>query len=1774
MSEYSTSKNNSEDQSLKDKFHFFEKVADFNPNLLYIIQLNPHKVVYINNVIKNLLGLDPAFIIEKGTEIFQSLIFPDDYERWLGNLENCFTAEEEKSCEVEIRVRTKDEGWRWFKIKDRVFERDNNGKVTHIIGTAFDIHDQKIWEEKLKEEHRRFQNAQEVGHIGSYERKLPGDFLSYSAEFYRILGLEPKDELIHIDEFISHVHPDDREKYLKAIEHTHTTGDPLDIVTRAIRPDGSIRHIHRRAAILKDETGVPVLGYGTGQDITDRIKSEKERERLENLMQATEKVAGTGSYEADLTTEKIYFSKGFIRLFGYEPDELECTREWIDEHSHPDDVETVDKILKEAITKKQKYSYSRRIFRKDGQLRIVEIQGSVVVNEQGEAEKLIGLVQDVTARKKAEEELLRSEESNRNLFKVLQDAPDSYLVLTPDFNIEMVSDAYLDVSQKKREQILGKNIFDVFPDNPKNLQASGVKNLTESLQTVLKTKKPHRLGVQQYDVQNEYGVFEEKFWSPSNFPVLNAKGEVDYIIHKVINITEVVKSQAGLKGLYDETEILKTSLEEIQLQAVQLRESRSLLQSIFDASPNSLVLYKILRNEKGKVYDFEISMQNAFNIEKLGISPNVIGRKLTDAFPLVKTNNILKEFIKTAETGIPADFESFYKGEGLEHWFHYRANKLGDLLLSTSEDISERKKAEAIFDQMLNGSLSAITILDSVRDNKGNIVDFIFKGANKAAEKINLVPVEKMIGNRLLNLFPGVKEVFFKSYVDVVETGKPLRVQRQYSQEHFNHWFDVSAVKMGDGLIMTFNDITEQKTAEREMIRLKEVLAQQAQDRYRKIINSMDEGFCLLEIIFNENKECIDYKYLEVNPVFEEQSGLKNAVGRTITEMVSNIEPYWFKYYGNVVKTGESLRVEDYSESLQKWFDIYAFKLDELEENQVGVIFKDITERKEAENRQKFLLELNDTLRSLLDPEEIQVTAMHILGRHLKVNRAFYSELVQDKESFQSNPGYHDGVEMVQDEVNISSLKPEVIEQFLEGKTLVYNDILKEQVLKKGQDKIASALQVRAAITVPIIRNGILVAAIRIHQINPRIWTAAEVSLVEEVSQHTWDAVEKAKAQNALKESEQKFRDLVEASALAIWETDANGIVVTDSPSWRSFTGQSFEEWKGNGWVDAIHPADRENIFETWRKAVDSQEKFDTEFRLLGRNGKSRWTNVKAIPIKNLEGKLIKWIGMNLDIQDMKMTQKALIKAKNEAEAASKAKEDFVSTMSHEIRTPLNAVIGITNLLKDNNPRTDQIENLNSLSFSAQNLLALVNDILDFSKLEAGKGGIEEKIFDLSNLILSLQQLYKPQAKNNNSDLNVHMDKAIPKYIVTDQLKLSQILHNLVSNAVKFTHNGTIDFMVEVGSRQEDILWLDFTVKDTGIGVPQEKLRHIFEKFSQAESSTVRQYGGTGLGLTITKLLLELLGSEIKVKSEVGKGSTFYFSLPVKEGFLKIPEVEIPKIVAEEEFKLQDINMLLVEDVEINRNILLQFFQNWWQLQPDEALNGKEAVEKASQKSYDIILMDIRMPIMDGYEATQRIRKIPGYENTPILALTADKNIEEQTLDNSYKFNDLITKPFDPNNLKSRILHHLNLSSSRTSDTLATSDPKKINLSKTENSIEKRSEHNEESFNISRYSNLAGKNLKVLNKLLKNSVKSMAAYKAEFSIAATQKNIDTLSNLIHKNTTNLHYIQAEQLREMIDDYRKTLLANEKKENMEKEQKTAILHEFDKILGGLKELVKN
>lgn len=383
-----------------------------------------------------------------------------------------------------------------------------------------------------------------------------------------------------------------------------------------------------------------------------------------------------------------------------------------------------------------------------------------------------------------------------------------------------------------------------------------------------------------------------------------------------------------------------------------------------------------------------------------------------------------------------------------------------------------------------------------------------------------------------------------------------------------------------------------------------------------------------------------------------------------------------------------------------------------------------------------------------------------------------------------------------------------------------------------------------------------------------------------------------------------------------------------------------------------------------------------------------------------------------------------LILEKENAEYKAAIKTQFLSTMSHEIRTPMNAVIGLSNILLHENPRRGQVENLETLKFSADLLLSLINDILDYSKIEAGKISIEHYEFELHSVLNSIRNTQNIKAREKKINLGLSIDPDVPQKVVGDQVRLSQILTNLVGNAIKFTEQGSVDINIKLIQKTEDISTIRFAIKDTGIGISKDKFDQIFVSFSQAEANTTRKFGGTGLGLSITKRLLELQNSEIQLESELEKGSTFYFDLM----FDTVEQKEvIEKSVAKVNFTSFDNfdgqSVLLVEDNKINVMVAKKFLVKWG-LNIDVAENGEIALDKVQNNDFAIILMDLNMPVMDGYTATQSIRRLknPKYQDIPIIALSASAiaGYRQKAIDAG--MNAFITKPFNPEELYSTLV--------------------------------------------------------------------------------------------------------------------------------------------------------
>jgi PAS domain S-box-containing protein len=392
------------------------------------------------------------------------------------------------------------------------------------------------------------------------------------------------------------------------------------------------------------------------------------------------------------------------------------------------------------------------------------------------------------------------------------------------------------------------------------------------------------------------------------------------------------------------------------------------------------------------------------------------------------------------------------------------------------------------------------------------------------------------------------------------------------------------------------------------------------------------------------------------------------------------------------------------------------------------------------------------------------------------------------------------------------------------------------------------------------------------------------------------------------------------------------------------------------------------------------------------------------------------------DISIRRQREEELVQMKEKAEQAAKAKSQFLSVMSHELRTPLNAVIGITHLMQQSYPREDQQEDLRTLQFSGESLLHIINDILDFTKLDSGKIELSAIDFNLRELTQSLYQSFSYKAKEKNIVFDVEYDVNMPFMVKGDNFRLSQVLNNLISNAIKFTKEGFVKLKVSLMEEKGGAFITKFSVVDTGIGIPMDKQSKIFEQFTQADSNTTRLYGGTGLGLSISVKLVELMDSSIIIQSEVGKGSDFHFSVVLQKGSLIEPEAPVQKPVVKSNDQFRNKLILLAEDNTFNANIARRFITGWG-AEIDVVSDGWQAIEFVSRKKYDLILMDVQMPQLDGFSCTRKIRK--HFKDVPIIAVTASPKNEILHDILACGMNDFVSKPFKPNELRSKMLEYL-----------------------------------------------------------------------------------------------------------------------------------------------------
>ncbi|MBI3670340.1 MAG: PAS domain S-box protein [Acidobacteria bacterium] len=487
------------------------------------------------------------------------------------------------------------------------------------------------------------------------------------------------------------------------------------------------------------------------------------------------------------------------------------------------------------------------------------------------------------------------------------------------------------------------------------------------------------------------------------------------------------------------------------------------------------------------------------------------------------------------------------------------------------------------------------------------------------------------------------------------------------------------------------------------------------------------------------------------------------------------------------------------------------------------------------------------------------------------------------------------------------------------------------------------------------------------------------------------DITERKRAERALQQAEEKYRGIFEEAIVGIFQTTADGQYLSVNPAMAHMYGYDSPEELMTSRTDIgrqcyVDPGRREEF----KRVMEEQGVVENfEYEVYRKDGSKAWWSENARAIWDANGAILYYIGTVEDFTERRRAEHELHKAKEAAEAASRAKSEFLANMSHEIRTPMNGILGMTELALDTELTPEQQEYLTTVKTSADHLLRVINDILDFSKIEAGKLDLELVEFPLRDTLGETLKTLAVRAHRKGVELSCWVTGDVPDALVGDPGRLRQVLVNLVGNAIKFTERGEVLVRVEPDSQTDGVTLLHFGVKDTGIGIPPEKLAHIFEPFAQADSSRTRRFGGTGLGLSISTRLVEMMGGRIWAESEPGHGTTFYFTVAFGQ-----PVISAARPLPLEPESLENLPVLVVDDNATNRRILEEMLTNW-RMAPELAEGARAALEameraRSAGRPFPLILLDAQMPEMDGFALAEQIQRNPGLAGATIMMLTSD----------------------------------------------------------------------------------------------------------------------------------------------------------------------------------------
>lgn len=861
-------------------------------------------------------------------------------------------------------------------------------------------------------------------------------------------------------------------------------------------------------------------------------------------------------------------------------------------------------------------------------------------------------------------------------------------------------------------------------------------------------------------------------------------------------------------------------------------------------------------------------------------------------------------------------------------------------------------------------------------------------------------------------------------------------------------------------------------------IRAQQLALRDKEEQHRMLFEHSISAIAIHEIIADAAGRPKDYKFLRVNPAFQKHTGLRaeNIVGRPASEVIAGLDHTPFlKIYSDVIASGKPVSFEQYSEPLGRHFLINAYPLGG---RRFATVFFDITERKQTE----YANALTNAILAIMNTGGELKNTMQLILLALKQHTGCDAAAIrlQKGEDF---PYYiQDGFsgEFMLTENSVLRLDSNggvcrdpdgsaILEcacgMVLAGKTdpaspyctsggsFWCNDTsrlkdLPETMAHMRFPRNQYILQGYASLALMPIRAGDrIIGLLQLDGRRKGLFSLSAIQALEAATGHIGEMLLRRQAEDNLREKSAELDRYFTTSLDLLCIADTGGHFIRLNPEWEKVLGYSVSELAGRKFLDFVHPDDLASTQQALVRLQNQIEVFSFENRYRHKDGTYRWIEWRSHPQGNLVYAAAR------DVTQRKMDEEALRAANKqletaiaraqslaaEAREANQAKSDFLANISHEIRTPINGIIGMTSLLLDSPLEPEQKRFTESIRANGQSLLSLINNILDYSKIEAKKLDLEEMDFNLRELLEDLDSAMSWQARSKGLSIAWSADPAVPARVRGDPTRLRQILVNLAGNAIKFTGSGSVEIRAALDAAAQsppdtpaaegtDGIALRFTVRDTGIGIAPEKIKHLFDRFIQADASSTRKYGGSGLGLAIAKQLAELMGGAIGVASTPAQGSEFWFTVRLRRPLAaEDAHSDTPRAIhaIQSLFHGRNLRVLLAEDNPVNQEVTLGMLDKMG-LPADIAANGAEAVQAVQTGVYDLVLMDIQMPDMDGLTAARKIRgweaashaeassKGKAQPAIPIIAMTAHALTDDREKCLAAGMNDYIAKPVVP----------------------------------------------------------------------------------------------------------------------------------------------------------------